>query len=500
MPNEIQLFDLNVNWSDLEAGQLVIAISGIDSNAINFNDGLAEIETAIEAITGIGAGNTSVTLNTGDFTVEFVNSLVNTNIPEATVTSCSLAYPADTISFTEVIPGQQPENESQKIDLGGATTGTFELDFNGNLATVLTLDFAGVGAALDSIIGSGWYILTDNMDGTFNVEFSGAYEYSNVVEMFVSNNTTDGSPVVTTNSDGITPSWQQLQLTLPDTPTEGTITITLDGVPSAAFPVTTDDIQIYMPTGWTSAGVAGNWSITANDPLNSVPYSAEESTPLRAIASVNVSTLQEGSSGSEDILTPEEITVVTEVVEPTIILTLHTEEIAVVTEVIEPTVNVNALSVTVPLVSCTVAVVAPSISNSGESVLTPEEIVVVTEVVEPTVTVGTISVSVPVIIATTTVIEPAISLGALVLTPDEITASTTVVDPTMRRGLYPASSFVGVTTTVVAPTVTTTPISLSPSNVIAMTTFVIAPTVVGGENTVSVDDTWRRRNHRLVRR
>jgi hypothetical protein len=479
MANEIQLIDFDADWIDIEEGQLTLSWAGNNANVINYNDDEAAITTAIEACASVGTGNVQVTKGVGDITLEFIGALANTDTSEAVVVDNTLKIRADSINLTEIVVGQVGVNEVQRIDLGGATTGTFEINFNGNLASVLTLDAAGIGGALDATVFSGNYNLTDNLDGTFDVEFIGAYAFVDVAEMIAVNNATDGTPSASTLIGGVPEQFQQFSLILPDIPLYGGLTVTLDSVESSEFSPTQDDINMWLPGGWTASGIGGNWTITANTAASSVTYSADEITPLRKDCGLNISTLQEGSGASEEILTPEEV--------------------LVTAEVEEPVVSVNALSISMELISCTVEVEAPTVVYEGPILLAVPTIDSTATVVEPTVTVGALTLTVDEVLASTGVIAPTVSQGAAALTPDVITVTTLLVDPTMLRGLYPSSSFVGVTTTVIAPSVMVTPISRSPSNTITITTMIAAPTIVGGENTVSVDDTWRRRNYRLAR-
>lgn len=570
MANEIQRITFDCLWTDLEIGTLTLDWGGNQTNPINWDDDEAAIQSAVDATGTIGAGNTLVTKETDGITVEFINGIADYDFPEVTVYDNTLKKKADTISTVTTQSGVadisiSPSNgttvsavaqvdEIQLISLGGATTGTFDINGNSTFATVSSLDYAGISNALATIWGGGSNTtLTDLGGGNYSVTFGGTYAATPMALMSVSNNTTDGSPDISGSVDGvagvhqqdtctfsgtanngamtfdgqslafnadasalsisgatasgtpmsgtITTTWndysshmavvvaantlidegnpQIVTVTLPDAPDEGSLSVAI-GFTGTEFNY--NDSTPGSLSGFTGGGSAGNWTYTANANANDQsPSGSEGSNPLRKLAGVNVSTIQDGSSGGGDA-------------------TLTPDAVAVTTAVVAPTVSPNALSITPPLVSCTVTVLSPTVIGTGATIYSPDAVTCVTAVVAPTVTTSAISITVPTVSSASAAVAPTVTKGAISITPAAVAVSTACVAPTMQRGLYPSSSFVAVTTTVVAPTVTTTPISRSPTNVIDITVLVIAPTVVGGENTVSIDDTWRRRSHRLARR
>jgi hypothetical protein len=78
MPNEIQ----HIVYTPWGGDYFELTVFGETATTIN-ND-TATIEAALEAITGIGSGNVTVTETSGglEWDVEFIGALANTNIPQ----------------------------------------------------------------------------------------------------------------------------------------------------------------------------------------------------------------------------------------------------------------------------------------------------------------------------------------------------------------------------------------------------------------------------------
>jgi len=116
--SELQRVEID---GDPYLGTWAITIGGNTSSAIAVDASLADITTAIEGITGIGAGNVTVTGSSLDFTIQFASSLGN--VGTATI---------DVANLTGAIgkTGSIDLNTNQFLELlGGAssTTATLEI-------------------------------------------------------------------------------------------------------------------------------------------------------------------------------------------------------------------------------------------------------------------------------------------------------------------------------------------------------------------------------------
>jgi hypothetical protein len=173
------------NWED---GTFTLTFSGDTTSSLAYNASAATIQTALEGLASIGSGNVVVTATADGFTAEFQGSLANTDVGALTCTP-SLKQKADTISVTNTQNGTAdagvtPSNstttsavaavdEVQLVNLGSASTGTFDLNGNSTSATVNSLDTSGVQTACDAIWGTGNTSVSGS--GPFTVGFQGSF-------------------------------------------------------------------------------------------------------------------------------------------------------------------------------------------------------------------------------------------------------------------------------------------------------------------------------------
>lgn len=220
---------------------------------------------------------------------EFQGALSNTPIDLMTVNS-SLIRAANTIAVSTTQDGVAPSgiNEIQKIDLGGATDGAFLL-FHvstgvASFGIFVPCTADSIQAAMDTIF-SGTYAapytsVTDNLDGTFNVEFIGSLDSRGLQLLAVTDSgggngdfTSGGTGVVVSEVQpgvGPVPQPQIVSVANTDVPTQGNEVFTIDGGSpiTVAFDIAAADL--ITATGW---GVTG--SGTTDDPwLLSAPSNA----------------------------------------------------------------------------------------------------------------------------------------------------------------------------------------------------------------------------------
>jgi hypothetical protein len=225
MANEIQRLYFGsqsspISSSSLEVGTYTLTFNNETTSSLEYSDNNSAIQTAMEALTSIGAGNITVTTESDGFTFEFINDLANQNLPLITLnTSLDFKQAADTISVSNIqngvaptyisgtytntdISAVSPVDEIQIIHLSGATTGTFDLTYSDNstTATVYSLDASGVQSAVSSLLGMDFFF-TDLGGGDYKIEFFGA-NGGNKSGLYVSSNSTDSYPWVEVTQDG----------------------------------------------------------------------------------------------------------------------------------------------------------------------------------------------------------------------------------------------------------------------------------------------------------
>lgn len=214
------------------------------------------------------------------WTVEFTGALADTLISDASVSDTGLTGYAGTITlsveqvgiedvpvtvdvsvYVEAVAPVSPVNEVQRINLNGATSGTYFLTFTwiaqGYNTTVISYDATAgdikdaLDAVLDFIFESPATVtVTDNMDGTFDVEFDGGGVASlNVEQLTVSSDSTSPGVTVSTLVEGVEEVVGVKQVTrfaLSGVPDDG-------GVVYGAFNINYDATAGDIETAWNNA-------------------------------------------------------------------------------------------------------------------------------------------------------------------------------------------------------------------------------------------------------
>jgi len=128
--SELQRVEID---GDPYLGTWAVTINGNTSSAISVDATLAEITTAIEGITGIGADNVTVTGSTLDFTIQFASSLGNVATAVIDVANLTGAVgktgsiDLNTNQFLELLGGASSASatlEIVKYDTGNSTSDT----------------------------------------------------------------------------------------------------------------------------------------------------------------------------------------------------------------------------------------------------------------------------------------------------------------------------------------------------------------------------------------
>lgn len=279
-------------------GSFVLNEASVDTNPIDPTSDAATQQTALEAASTIGSGNTLVTPQTNGALVEFVSGKANTAMATMTQTSSTLLATANTIAVTNLQNGSAgtsatasnnvyqvastPSTETvgdATLDLGGAVGGTFNLDSGASaisvdVAILLSTGVSYMQAKYDTFFGAGGVTFTDNGDGTYDMSFPATglgIETWNTLGN-VDDSTIGGTGVVytqTTPPSMFSVGAQQIDhCTFSGTPSDGAMnfdsqslvwdtdasTLTLDnggtasGVPSSGLIVTTyPDYGTYTP-------------------------------------------------------------------------------------------------------------------------------------------------------------------------------------------------------------------------------------------------------------
>lgn len=323
MANEIKRLYFGSQSSPVLSGNVedgsytLIGFGGLETSAsINYNADAATVGGAIESgMASVGSGDVGVTAESDGFTIEFQGALADTDIGDFTPSSVSLKQLADGVDVSVLQSGYFGYNETQQLSLGGATTGTFDLynPYNSLSATVNSLDSSGISAALDTILGGGYYSLTDLGGGNWSFEFISGLGSLDVPELTVSSNSTDGSPSVSTLANGYPGAQHIFTITLTGSPSEGSFRIhdssAVQSTGDIAWNASAGTVESAIESSLTSSGLygcyvsgsdGGPWTVTSDSPIVAPMLSGDDSgvtLPLRKDCSVEVVTVQEGSGG-----------------------------------------------------------------------------------------------------------------------------------------------------------------------------------------------------------
>lgn len=157
--NEVQTVTVTGN-----AGTFTLTFNAQTTSSLAYNISAANLQTALQGLSTIGAGNVTVTLDAGVYTITFGGALADTDVASLTGTGsggCTIAI---------------------QTTLVGGSDDKFTLTFGGQTTSLLKWNStaAEVEAALEALssIGTGNVDVTGN--GPYIVEFKGAFAGENV--------------------------------------------------------------------------------------------------------------------------------------------------------------------------------------------------------------------------------------------------------------------------------------------------------------------------------
>lgn len=125
--NEQQTVTVNAT-----GGNFVLLYKDQQTNKIPYNATATQVQSALESLQSIGAGNVAVTGSQGGpFTVTFQGALAATNVPALTARYINLLPFKPHVEVIESVKGTGSVDEVQKVRVQNATLGTFTLTFSG---------------------------------------------------------------------------------------------------------------------------------------------------------------------------------------------------------------------------------------------------------------------------------------------------------------------------------------------------------------------------------
>jgi hypothetical protein len=222
-------------------GTYTLSFRGQTTSALTHDDSVADIDTALEALSTIGAGNVSVAALSDDtgyaYSVTFQGDLANEDVPLLTAATGSLTGGTVYVSTTQTaIAGV---NEIQGVTLYGAPAGgTFTLTFDGQTTGALTYDesAADVETALEALSNIDAVTVSGPDGGPWLIVFLGTNAATDVLQMTGDGSSLSGADVSISVVQAAAASVDEVQtISLTGSPTGGTFTLTYSAQTTSAI-------------------------------------------------------------------------------------------------------------------------------------------------------------------------------------------------------------------------------------------------------------------------
>lgn len=250
--NEVQVITLPVG---VTGGTFTLALAGQTTDPpLAFNAAASDVQTALEALSSIGAGNVSVSGSSGGpYTVTFQGAKANTDVPNIATNGSKLDVAGGTMTVQTYVEAGSGlgTNETQRVSLPSQTSGgKFTLTFGSATTAPLAFDASAAdvrNALLDlATIGAGNVDVTGPNGGPYNVEFTGSLGQADQPALTADGSllVSDVSATVAENTKGTPGTNETQRISVPAGATGGSFTLTFDpdgGGPVA--PATTNPIR-----------------------------------------------------------------------------------------------------------------------------------------------------------------------------------------------------------------------------------------------------------------
>lgn len=184
-----------VGWNSTAmgmSGTYTLTHNGQTTSAIAWNATAATVQTALEALSSIGAGNVLVTVTAPNsvsrsIALSYRSGKGGTNLPQTTINTVSLVpiMGSGLTSFANTTAQGGTYPEIQTLTLSNATSGSWRVAYNGEISAALatSISAAGLKSALDAFAGIDNVSVTGS-SGSFTVTFGGTQSQTNMSQIF----------------------------------------------------------------------------------------------------------------------------------------------------------------------------------------------------------------------------------------------------------------------------------------------------------------------------
>lgn len=284
-----------------------LAFNSVSTSPLTGGAAASVIQSALESLSTIGAGNVQVTLQSSDATntvyrVTFVGALGGANQNQLIINSGGV----------ETITNGSAQSEIQVVTItGNPTGGTFTLTFQGQTTAGIAYDAAdsAVVSALEALSNIGVGDVAVVKSGfQYTVTFQGALASTDVQQMTGSGaSLTGGSVNVSTTQTAVAGVNEVETITLPTGVNGGTFTLTFNGETTGAIAWNASAATVLAALEGLATPVPGDFTVTG---AASGPYTV---TFIGAYAKTNVTQMTGSgasltSTGSQDLTLSTTIT------------------------------------------------------------------------------------------------------------------------------------------------------------------------------------------------
>lgn len=307
--NEVQ----RVNLTNAVGGTFRLTFNGQQTATIPYNATVAQVRTALEALSSVGANNVAVTGDSGGpWYVEFRGALAANNVSVMTINTSGLTAAPPQVLVSTMANGAPSVNEVQRIQLVNTTGGSFPLIYAGRVTQLLPFNSsaAAVQAALRALppVGDNNISVAGGNGGPWTVEFIGVLGGKSINSLKGGNAQLTGvgaDVTVTTLTEGVSPVNEVQKVFV--AAVGGTFTLTYSGQTTAPIPYNANITTVRSALENLSnvndgdihvAGSAGNYYITfvgTKAGTNQAPLVASSAGLASALAGGTVGTVVVGT-------------------------------------------------------------------------------------------------------------------------------------------------------------------------------------------------------------
>lgn len=317
--NEVQTIEID---NDVSGGNFTLTYGGQVTGSILYNASAAVIKAALEALSTLGLGTVVVTGSSPKWTVTFTGTMASTDASMLVGTNVDMTGGVLTdVAVAETVAGVDGVNEIQTLTANVAlTVGTYTLTFDGETTAAIPYDADAAAIelqleTLDSIPQGEATVATGagswpELNATLTVTFSGSLGKSPLDVIVEDETGLTGEIAITRSTPGVAEVTEVQTISINDTVSGGTFTLTHDTNTSAPilYNATAAEVEAALGAAPVSQSVtvtggpgpATDWIVTWDAAGTQLPISGTGTNLTGgSITAVSITEVTQGQSGTE---------------------------------------------------------------------------------------------------------------------------------------------------------------------------------------------------------